>query len=305
MATTAHGSGPPPQAVVFDAAGSSPTGRLHGANVDFHQHPLRLRWLRKLNVAARYVEVRHQGRLVATLLAEFREGEWVAWKAPAGPEPSRPYLDAVLSGLDDVSPVRIYMQPIWTEESVLDAHGFEPAPPFSTLLVPAVGSDEAILSRMRPSVRSRVRRAQREGLRVVEAAGLAQQFYAVLDANLEAVDSPDRPTLHEVSSLAELPTVRLLVALHGERIAAGSMCFEDDRSLEARYVTTASEFRSVGALNLVHFEALRLAREHGKDHLDLSGWSDDRSNSKTEAINRFKAGFGGVVHQYPCFLRTC
>lgn len=282
---------------------SPPVERSVGV-VDFHQDPERLAWLGRVGVEALLVEARDAGSVSATLLLEQTPKGWTAWKGPAGPQPLPWLLSAMLGAIEHLNgPVRLVLQPQWADPTVLRDRGYGQVTPFTTLLVPATGTDEALLGRMRPSVRSRVRRARRAGLAVEEGPRHAEPFFRVLDENLAGSDSPDRPTLEEILTLASLPQVRLVVALHGAQLAAGSMCFEDERSLEARYVATATEFRSTGALNLVHFETVRRARDAGKSHLDLSGWSADRSNDKTAAINRFKGGFGGVVYEYPTYER--
>ncbi len=272
---------------------------------DFHQSVERLQWLRQNGVAARLALAVQDDAFVAAALLEETNGRWFLWKGPSGDAAQSGVLTALLSAIADLSPVTLVLQPEWVDMAALTRAGYTSGECFATLLVRADGSDADLLSRMKPAARRRVARAVRAGLRFVEDRSAIDRFYPVYASAMHAAASPDFATFAEHASLVALPRVRLFLALRGTEVAAGSICFENQDALEARYVATDAACRHLGPLNFVHFKSLRVADDTGLRFLDLSGLATGESDDKLASINRFKEAFGGVRYDYPVFHRDC
>ncbi|MEU5426333.1 GNAT family N-acetyltransferase [Streptomyces olivoreticuli] len=264
---------------------------------DFHQDGERMRFLRRQGV-----DVRRFAAGDTAMLLEKAEDGWFMWKGPSG-VPDAGALRRLLADCASLTGVTLVLQPGWEMPDVLAAAGFRAAGRFGTLLVDARGSDEELLARMRPSTRSRVRRALRSGFAFTEDPGLLGRFHPFYADAMRTADSPDFASEEYLRELLELPRVRLFSAVSGPEVAAGSVCLVNGTSVEARYVATNPEFRAQAALNFVHFRTMKWAAEHGKRYLDLSGIDTDGTSEKTRLINRFKLGFGGSECGYPVYCR--
>lgn len=165
-----------------------------GADVpaeDFHQSAGRFRLLSGRGDPVRLLRAgRPGGRWAATLLEDGGQDGWFMWKGPAGlPDPE--LLSALLTGIAQLGPATLVLLPEWDFPEVLAAAGYRPGPPYATGLVPTGGGDEAILARMRPSTRSRVRRALRSGLEFADDPGRIDEFYDFYAPAMIRADSPD------------------------------------------------------------------------------------------------------------------
>lgn len=273
------------------------------APIDFRQSARRCEFLRAQNMDVHYITATDDDRRPrATALLERTDDRWFMVKGPAGdshPDLLRSLLDQC-SQLPDMT---LVLLPEWDFPEVLRAAGFQPCEPFSTLLVTAEGNDEEILGRMRASARSRVRHASRFGFRFVDDPGLLDHFYPFYAASMRETNSPDFADLEFLRGLVELPGVQLFTALHGDTVAAGSICFEHRESVEARYVATCSDYRTASPLNFLHFQTICWARNRGKRHFDLSGLATGEVDEKLARVNRFKTGFGGAPFAYPSYTR--
>jgi len=269
---------------------------------EFDQSKARWRWLLDNHHPARLVIVEHLGQAVAGALFE-RQGEaWFLWKGPSGAA-SAESLGALLRSVGDMAEVTLVLQPGWVFAGPLGEAGFLRNGDFGTLLVSTGGGPDEILRRMKDATRRRVQRAIGAGLRVAEGADWLPLFYPVYSAAMTAAGSPDFATYAEHQSLLRIAGVHLFVALDGDAVAAGSLCYRNSDSLEARYVATDAAYRHLGPLNLVHFESIQWAAARGLGWFDLSGFATGEVSEKLGGINRFKAGFGGVEFDYPVFRR--
>ncbi|WP_159401396.1 GNAT family N-acetyltransferase [Streptomyces maremycinicus] len=246
---------------------------------------------------------RDGGPWATALLEDAGEAGWFLWKGPAG-TPAPELLAALLAATEPLGPTTLVLLPEWDFPEVLAAYGYRPAPDYVTGLVATGGSDEEILARMRASTRSRVRRASRSGLGFASDALLLDEFYDFYRPAMIRAGSPDLAPLELLRDLLEHPSVHLFVALSEGRVAAGSICFENRTSLEARFVATHPEHRVDGAMNYVHFETIKWAARHGLPHFDVSGISVGEAEAGAAGINRFKLGFGCDILRYPTYARS-
>ena len=288
---------------VFDAAVDAAALLKTVRVADFHQSPKRLAWLRQHGYEGRLVVVGQGGKPSTIALLERTGSRWHLWKGPAGDAPSAEALGAILDACSGLSPATLVLDPQWVYESVLRRAGFHPSLPFATLLVPTAGDDAQILARMKPGARSRVRHAARAALEFAEEPRRLEEYHAVYAQAMHATRSPDFATLDELRSLSAMAEVHVFVAVSGGELAAGSICFEHEDAVEARYVATNPAQREVGPMNFLHFETIRWAAARGKGWFDLSGWAAGAVDAKEARINRFKEGFGGIRREYPVFER--
>jgi hypothetical protein len=289
--------------MAFRAAADDEVALCAPGASDFHQSPERLRWLRRNGIATRFVVAMRDRKVIASAVFEATGERWFLWKGPSGLQPSGAVLAGLLRACGDVSPVTLVLQPEWVDRPALRAVGYVEAGSFATLLVPTEGSEAEILGRMKPATRRQVRRGLRSELRFVEGAAEIDRFYPVYAASMIEARSPDFATLAELASLVAMPRVHLFVALAGEEVAAGSVCFANADSLEARYVATSVAHRPLGALNFLHYKTIERAACAGRRFLDLSGIATGEIDDKLASINRFKEGFGGARCEYPMFTR--
>jgi Acetyltransferase (GNAT) domain len=287
--------------------GSSILADVPWANqkADFHQSTQRMRWLHSRGSPACVSIVREGDLLVAAALFECQRGRWFSWKGPSGEVPDPAYLAAILHTIERLGPTTLILRREWEHGDVLRGAGYFKTDSYRTSLVRTDGTWSEILARMSPAVRRRVMRAKRSGMQFLESPKRVGEFYEIYAASMLAGGSPDFATLEELNSLLALERSHLFLACHEGTVAAGSVCFRNEGSLEARYVATRNSMRHLGPMNFVHFMAIGEAARRGLGYLDLSGISDSVSDDKLQRIDRFKKGFGGIGHEYPCHVRHC
>jgi hypothetical protein len=284
------------------AAQRAVTPRLPPAD-DFHQCGSRLQCLLRAGLPVCLVTVSHGETIVAAALLERTGDRWFLWKGPSGGPASPALLARMLDGIAARTPATIVLMPEWADPGTLHGAGFQADGWFSTLLVPTTGGDAAILGRMKDAARRRVQRAIAAGLRFVADRAMLPEFYPVYAEAMRAAGSPDFASLDELTRLLEAPRAHLFLAMLGDEIAAGAICFQHRDALEARYVATRRGHRWLGPLNFVHFKSVQRAAQLGIGHYDLSGLAVGEVDDKLVQINRFKTGFGGVRMDYPIYRK--
>lgn len=257
---------------------------------------------RALGADACWFVVRSGGCWAAAAQVLNEGAGWTMWKGPCGQRSTPELLAALLPALHELGGVRLVLALGWEYPTLLRAAGCEAATPFSTLVVRTSIDEEEVLTRCRPSVRGRVRRATRAGLEFSAGRRWLDGFYETYEPLMRGNRSPDLVPLTELDALLALDDAHLFVAVRGDRVAAGSVCYQHRRTLESRYVATDPALRWTGALNFVHVKTATWAAARGIEKLDLGGLAPEPGPVKTAQINRFKRGFGGKVVTYPVHL---
>jgi lipid II:glycine glycyltransferase (peptidoglycan interpeptide bridge formation enzyme) len=186
-----------------------------------------------------------------------------------------------------------------TREALHDL-GWVPAPhvqPDRTRIID-IGQDEgAILAQMHRKCRQSITKAERLGVRVVEADGSRLgAFYAIhTDAMRRAGISPRTIGTYQLmwDTLEPRDQARLLFAeveATGEAVATLFLVGCGPRVADL-YGGTTAEGGRLRANYLLKWEAIRRARESGYTQYDL--WGLPR-----EGIEQFKSGFGGTEIDY-------
>jgi hypothetical protein len=149
-----------------------------------------------------------------------------------------------------------------------------------TLLHRITVDDDALLRAMDKTKRSVIRRAQREGYRVVEASTL-EEFRAFAGVQRDTdrrhgnspLDRPeDEPGPGERWREWELPWMWLLLAVRDGEVGSGfGFALGQGEVLESRAAASLAPALKSGAFVLLAFEAARRARERGYRYLNWGG----------------------------------
>jgi lipid II:glycine glycyltransferase (peptidoglycan interpeptide bridge formation enzyme) len=197
----------------------------------------------------------------------------------------------------------------------LKAGGFRPAPDdeayASTLEADLEAEPERLLSGFSKRHRWSVRKATREGVACTseleaEAVEAFSRLYAEMVVRKGATARPSG-FFRELAGMLERHPERgfLLTARFRGEIVGGIFVLRHGRRAIYAYGASSDVRDGVPKTHLLHFEAMRRAREMGCTGYDLGGFSagtgSDESRSVVQNINLFKNGFTkNVVPLVPC-----
>lgn len=159
--------------------------------------------------------------------------------------------------------------------------------------------------RLRADRRSRMKKAEQAGLRVVETTEFSP-FWKVLDANLQ-----ERFHVKPVHSLDEIvllhsrfsDRIRHFVTMRGDEILAGSVIYDTGIVAHAQYTSASAEGKASGALDLLY---ARLIGEVFADRkwFDFGQSTEDMGRYLNEGLIAQKEGFGGRGVAYDIYEIT-
>jgi peptidoglycan pentaglycine glycine transferase (the first glycine) len=237
---------------------------------------------------------------------------------PRGPTPAdATALAALLPQLDALCRFRrtafLKVEPDFSDESgpALRGMGFAASPntvqPPRTILVDLRGTEDELLSRMKPKTRYNIRLAARHDVRVNPS-----EDFPAFERLMGTTGARDSFSVHSgeyyrrahAEFSAAGGAVLLLASWNGEPLA-GLMAFAQGRRAWYLYGASADDHREVMAPYLLQWEAMRWARARGCELYDLWGIPDAdeavlESQFETRrdglwGVYRFKRGFGGRV----------
>lgn len=173
----------------------------------------------------------------------------------------------------------------------------------TTLLVDLTPSEEDLIANMKKDTRYGVRRAEREGVEVVEdnsPAGI-EQFWWMHGAMVERKDFWSRPRSYYSSlwrALEEAGRAHLFFAEHeGDRLAAAIVFTFGQKALYMLGVSTREKSKTMPAY-LLQWEIMKWAKRNGIVHYDMWGIpTPDKLNKNHPlyGVYKFKAGFGSEI----------
>jgi lipid II:glycine glycyltransferase (peptidoglycan interpeptide bridge formation enzyme) len=184
-----------------------------------------------------------------------------------------------------------------------------PIQPHKTVVVPILGSEEDLLSRMKQKTRYNIRLAQRKGIEV-KISDDVETFHqlSIITGKRDGFGIHSLlyyKKAHELFS--ESRQVGILTAYFEGRAIASLMVFAvGDRSWYM-YGASSDEERNRMPTYLIQWEAMRWARAKGCNTYDLWGipdveetqleqeFSERQSHDGLWGVYRFKRGFGGEV----------
>lgn len=203
---------------------------------------------------------------------------------------------------------------VWLCES-----GFRPSAqtnqPRCTIILDLVSGEEALLASMRKKTRQLIRRAEREGVQVVQGSEAdLDDFYRIMTTTAEIKDIEVHRSdfYHHVwQTFQANGAVHLFLARHQEQTVAAKMVLVfRDTSLHL-WGGTSPQGRDVYASYLIQWEAIRWAASQGLAHCDLWGIPDEIADlvrvgqeipsdqqDGLWGVYTFKRGFGGRIESY-------
>ncbi len=146
-------------------------------------------------------------------------------------------------------------------------------------------------------------KALRAGAQVTAGNEHMRAFWDVLEENLQRKHQTQPVhTLQEITTLGtRFPDrLRLIGALVGGRLEAGTLLFLTDTVAHAQYIASSERGHEVNALDLVLESAIEESRLGGKRYFDFGISTESQGRALNEGLNRFKNEFGagGVVHEF-------
>ena len=201
----------------------------------------------------------------------------------------------------------------------LQRYGFQPTAqtnqPRSTLVIDLTVGEESLFSRMRHKTRQLIRRAEREGVEIVQGdiADL-DSFYRVLNEASEIKQiSVHKKEFYERAwqTFRQVEAVKLLLARYQGKVVAGKMIFVFKQRSMHFWGGTSPRGREIHASYLIQWESIKWAIRHGCYACDLWGIPDEiaeimrcgkeipqNEQKGLWGVYTFKRGFGGEIESY-------
>ncbi|MCC6907844.1 MAG: GNAT family N-acetyltransferase [Phycisphaerales bacterium] len=260
---------------------------LHG----YHEQTYMYAMVRQnFGFACRHVFIRQAGRLVAgaqVLLRRTPIGLLAhVWRAPIAVEDQPELLDQAARAIDDaarewrVASIRIDTLP--TQDAArraLREQGFCPSDAWigkkTSLVIPLVGSDDALLARIRRKTRYNMRIAAREGVDIrVEMTGKISEFYELYRqsaAHNGFVPFEQRYFEQIWRTFAPRGRAMMCTASLGDRPISMLLSMKCGERLYPSWIGTDRDalHRNLQVGGLLYYEAMRWGRDHGCSLLDF------------------------------------
>lgn len=197
-----------------------------------------------------------------------------------------------------------------TVSQVFKSFGFNVSP-WATYLVDLTREDDAMWSQMEHAGRKAVKKAMREGVRVVRIDSweeFVEKYYIPYGACAQKSEQ----------QVLKLPLARMgwdhpsrrfyryycAVDTRGTTLATLGMYFFNGVATEIMSALTAEAFeKKVPAQDLLHWEMFLEAKRMGCHTFDLAGVNPAPATPKEEGIRRFKAKWGGRYVEYYRFSK--
>jgi len=169
-----------------------------------------------------------------------------------------------------------------------------PILPTRTIWIDLTNSIETLLANLDKDTRNLVRRAEKEGVAVIETRDL-NEFYKLWSTNAKKKGF-FVPFEKELTALWKVvPEKHLLLAKHRGEIVAGALLFGYERVLYYSFAGSSDHGREVHAPYLLLWEVIARGKKWGYQRLDLEGITDPKvgRTKSWSGFSHFKRGFGG------------
>ncbi|MBU2025297.1 MAG: peptidoglycan bridge formation glycyltransferase FemA/FemB family protein [Patescibacteria group bacterium] len=168
-----------------------------------------------------------------------------------------------------------------------------------TLYLELGAGEQELLAQMKSKTRYNIRLARKKGLEV--AVGFSKKELGVFLGLAKQTSKRNRFDLHAdayyekmVQTLGRLGILRIWTAsFSGQPIAANLMIYYKD-TVTYLHGASSDEHRGLMAPYLLHWQAIKQAREQGFKYYDF--WGADEK--KWPGVTRFKLGFGGKTQRF-------
>ncbi len=189
-------------------------------------------------------------------------------------------------------------------ETLLVERGFVasdlPAAPVATVRVGVQRDPKEILAEMRSSTRANIRKATRKGVtvRAVGPEGLPD-FGRLLDATSRRQRFAAYPLDYYADILSLFGQGRraaLLLAQHGEQTVSAVLIVGYGDTAVYKMGAWSGEHTDLHPNELLHWQAIQWAREHGYLYYDLEGIAEPVARAKLSGARLPRDGSGGTTH---------
>ena len=165
--------------------------------------------------------------------------------------------------------------------------------PWGTFVVELDGTDDELLKKFKSRERSKIRKAIREGVVVKESKDV-ELVYNIIKDTMQRQNSIHYPSLEYLESLINnIPqNVKFFLPYYQNRVQGCTVIVFDKKRAYVPYAGSIAKPEHVGALHLMHYEAMRNMYKLGVSEYDFVGTRlYDFEGSKFSGINRFKKAF--------------
>lgn len=218
---------------------------------------------------------------------------------------SSPYAEALRQGERDAFPearVREMRMNMGTQHWNL-RKSFEDLTVASSLVVDLRGSEEAILGAMKPKTRYNIGLARRKGVTILPgSADNLPDFHALYEQTARRNGFTPcgqrhfAAMFHGLLAAPEHTELLFLLARHETDILAGAIVGIARGAAHFLYGASGNAKRDCMAPSLMHWEAMRLARQRGCRSYEMGAVSPaDDPDHPFHGLYRFKTGFGGRI----------
>lgn len=155
----------------------------------------------------------------------------------------------------------------------------------------------------RDSVVRKARKAQRVGVKIREAVSLQdwKDYYDVYEDSLkrwgEQASSSYGWSLFQYMYDFSSSNIRLWLATYQDRVISGALCFYSKKHVTYWHGAARSNYFNVRPVNLLMYEIIRHACEHGYQ------WFDFNPSGGHEGVKNFKSSFGAKKFACPIIDR--
>ncbi|MEK7158243.1 MAG: peptidoglycan bridge formation glycyltransferase FemA/FemB family protein [Patescibacteria group bacterium] len=294
---------------------------LNRADPELLQSALWQEFQERLGHRTRVFTLRHEGEIVASMLCYDRALSWGLhyWQCPHGPilQHALP-LDQRASVVEQlISQVNAAMKEdralfLRWDPSRVEVERFSEYLRLQTVpatqpqirwVLDVTPTEEALLSGMKPKTRYNIRLAEKRIVTVRWSRQVedAEQFYQLVKA-LEGHKHLQFYPKHYYQRLADVggDHVQFGFARYQDRVIAGQMMIFFGNTATYLHGASTNIARDVMAPYVLHWEAIKLARERGCTQYDFGAIAPPgETQHKYAGITRFKQGFGGMPIVYP------
>jgi len=177
---------------------------------------------------------------------------------------------------------------------------FEEVQPEWRQIIDISPSEEEILAQMREKGRYNIRVAQKHGV-IIEKSENIDEFYQIFCQTARRDGFQIRPKQYfenMMQILAPKNYAELLVARYNNKTIAAEIVTYYNETASYLYGASSNEQRNLMAPYLLHWEAIRRAKEKGCQYYDLLAVAPEGiEKHKYAGISRFKRQFGGRTVQ--------
>lgn len=177
---------------------------------------------------------------------------------------------------------------------------FEEVQPEYRQMIDLTKDDEEILAQMKQKGRYNIKIAQKNQVEIIRNDHLDSFYKLFVETSKRDKFSIRSQKYFQdlVNALKPNDIVNVLVATYQNKPVAGAIIVFYEGRATYLYGASANEYRNIMAPYLLHWEAIKIAKQRGCQSYDLGAVSpEDQENHKYVGISRFKRQFGGrTVH---------